>query len=76
MIFGSKPGTDRCNIPGPGVGYMPQEFGLYFDFNIKEILTYFGRIYAMSKRNINKKVSHLIELLQLPRMSKMIGNLI
>ena len=73
-IFGKRPGNRDCHIPGAGVGYMPQELGLYFDFNIEEILTYFGRIYAMNKRDIKEKVYELIKLLQLPKKTKLIGN--
>ena len=75
LVFGSKPGSSLCNIPGPGVGYMPQELGLYLDFNVEEILTYFGRIYAMNKNDIEDRVSELIDLLQLPSKNKLIGKL-
>ena len=74
QIFGSKPGTSECHIPGAGVGYMPQELGLYFEFTIKEILTYFGRIYAMNQKEIKEKSEQLIDLLQLTRNNKLIGN--
>jgi ABC-type multidrug transport system ATPase subunit len=30
-------------VPGPNVGYMPQELALYGEFTIKETLQYFGR---------------------------------
>jgi len=73
LIFGAKPGSRLCRIPGAGVGYMPQELGLYLDFTISETLTYFGRIFAMSKTQINQKIDELIKLLQLPKKTKLIG---
>ena len=30
-------------VPGPNVGYMPQELALYGEFTIKETFQYFGR---------------------------------
>jgi ABC-type multidrug transport system ATPase subunit len=73
VIFGGKPGSKVCQIPGAGVGYMPQELGLYHDFTIAETLTYFGRIFAMNKNEINDQIEALIKLLQLPKKNKLIG---
>ena len=36
--------TALCSgVPGPRVGYMPQELALYGEFTIRETLQYFGR---------------------------------
>ncbi|CAG2180117.1 unnamed protein product, partial [Oppiella nova] len=70
-IFGGRP--KKCHIPGAGVGYMPQELALYQDFTIGELLTYFGRIFAMNCNEINAKIHELIELLQLPKKNTLIG---
>ena len=42
----------RCGIPGPGVGYMPQELALYTEFTILETFYYFGRINKMSSSQV------------------------
>lgn len=34
-VFGSKPGTPQAGVPGPRVGYMPQELALYNEFTIQ-----------------------------------------
>ena len=36
-IFGGEPGSAQAGIPGPRVGYMPQELALYTDFTIQVI---------------------------------------
>ncbi|CAG2181688.1 unnamed protein product, partial [Oppiella nova] len=40
-VFGVKSGSDYSDIPGPGVGYMPQELALFEEFTIEECLTYY-----------------------------------
>ena len=73
QIFGVKPGSPECQIPGAGVGYMPQELGLYLVFTIEEILTYFGRIYAMNRNEIKERIKELTQLLELTKEDKNIG---
>jgi len=47
-IFGQDIGRHYCKIPGPNVGYMPQENALDETMSIKEILYYYGRIFFLS----------------------------
>ena len=44
LVFGGKPGSRQAAVPGPRVGYMPQELALYGEFTIRETLQYFGRL--------------------------------
>ncbi|CAG2107865.1 unnamed protein product [Medioppia subpectinata] len=44
-VFGKMAGSVGLGIPGPGVGYMPQELALFDYFTIGEILNYYGMIY-------------------------------
>ena len=66
LVFGGKPGTPESGIPGPRVGYMPQELALYGEFTIRETLEHFGRIYRLPPQFVNLQVEFLINLLGLP----------
>ncbi|CAG2120043.1 unnamed protein product, partial [Medioppia subpectinata] len=48
-VFGKMAGSAGLGIPGPGVGYMPQELALFDYFTIGEILDYYGMIYHMKR---------------------------
>lgn len=74
-VFGVQPATARSNIPGPGVGYMPQETALFNEFTITEILYYFGILYHMDLCKIQERIQHLKELLNLPQKERLIGQL-
>ncbi|CAG2116524.1 unnamed protein product, partial [Medioppia subpectinata] len=74
-VFGLEPGHKDLDIPGPGVGYMPQEIALFDAFTIDECLHYFGTIYKMKKEIIDHRIEQLIELLDLPQKSRKINEL-
>ena len=69
-VFGDEPGSVQSDIPGPGVGYMPQEIALFNEFTIRESLTYYGTIYHMDPEDIKERVKDLIELLNLPEKER------
>ena len=58
----------RARIPGPRVGYMPQELALYNEFTIEETLHYFGRIYGMSGAKIRERTDFLMTFLDLQNL--------
>ena len=66
LVFGGEPGSVESGIPGPRVGYMPQELALYGEFTIKETLEYFGRIYKLPKAFVKSQMDFLFNLLDLP----------
>ena len=66
LVLGGEPGSPESGIPGPRVGYMPQELALYGDFTIKETLEYFGRIYNLSPTFVKSQMEFLFKLLDLP----------
>lgn len=72
-VFGRCPGTPESNIPGPGVGYMPQELALFEEFTVKEILSYYGLIYHMNDDEVNKRIIDLSSMLNLPEGSRPIS---
>ena len=74
QVFGSKPGSPQSHIPGAGVSYMPQELALCSEFTTEEILTYFGKIYAMNSIEIRERTEKLTKLLDLKNKNKLIGN--
>lgn len=52
-------------IPGPMVGYMPQDNALYDTLTLTETLRYFGAISGVEEWKLDKKIAHLFEILQL-----------
>lgn len=74
-VFGAKPGTAGSPIPGPGVGYMPQEIGLFTQFTIQESLHFFGRLYMMTPWLIRERSDFLLKLLNLPDKNRLISKL-
>ncbi|KAJ1524812.1 hypothetical protein ONE63_009683 [Megalurothrips usitatus] len=74
-VLGSVPGTAGAEIPGPAIGYMPQELGLYEEFNIKETLWYFGRIAGLDDETIEKQTRTVMKLLDLPKHGAPVGSL-
>ncbi|CAG2123151.1 unnamed protein product, partial [Medioppia subpectinata] len=74
-VFGVRPGSKRSDIPGIGVGYMPQELALFEEFTIREILKYYGNLYHMESDELLNRVDNLIEILNLPESSRPISKL-
>ncbi|OXA64810.1 ABC transporter G family member 23 [Folsomia candida] len=73
-VFGEPPGSG-CGVPGPQVGYMPQEISLYNEFSIEESLNYYGRLYGMSSANMKDSMESILRLLELPCASRRICTL-
>ncbi|XP_075525864.1 ABC transporter G family member 23-like isoform X1 [Dermacentor variabilis] len=74
-VFGHKPGQPGSYIPGPGVGYMPQELTLYPEFSIIETLTYFGRLFRIESDVLQERTSFLVRFLGLPEKTRLVKNL-
>ncbi|XP_065841215.1 ABC transporter G family member 20-like [Oscarella lobularis] len=74
-VFDEKPNSARSQIPGRGVGYVPQEIALFADFNAFEHLRYFGMLHGMDKEAIEKKSRFLVHLLNLPDPKLLVKNL-
>ena len=67
MVLGHRPASSGASVPGPGVGYMPQEIALYSEFTVRETIRYFGKLYGMSSESIVERSSSLIEFLHLTK---------
>lgn len=69
-MLGGRPGSRGSGVPGPRIGYMPQEIALYGEFTIRETLIYFGWINGMSIDDVDEKTDFLLKMLQLPNASR------
>ncbi|XP_022209973.1 ABC transporter G family member 20 [Drosophila obscura] len=74
-VLGGQPGSRGSGVPGPRIGYMPQEIALYGEFTMRETLKYFGIISAMQLGDIEDRTEFLLKLLNLPNGSKFVKNL-
>lgn len=53
-VLGGKPGTKGSGVPGPRVGYMPQEISLVEEFSVIGALYFFGRINGLENEMIGR----------------------
>ncbi|KAK5645434.1 hypothetical protein RI129_006734 [Pyrocoelia pectoralis] len=74
-VLGGRPGSRGSGVPGPRIGYMPQEIALYGEFSIRETLKYFGWIAGMNNLQIQDRLEFLINFLMLPNADDMVKNL-
>ncbi|XP_018579949.1 ABC transporter G family member 20 [Anoplophora glabripennis] len=74
-VLGGRPGSRGSGVPGPRVGYMPQEVALYGEFTIRETLKYFGWISNMTTEQVESKVDFFIKFLMLPDADRQVKNL-
>ncbi|XP_063989442.1 ABC transporter G family member 23 isoform X2 [Diachasmimorpha longicaudata] len=74
-VLGGKPGSEGSGVPGPRVGYMPQELALYGEFTIRETFIYFGWIAGMSTVQVDEKLEFLLQLLELPNENRFVKSL-
>ncbi|XP_011867755.1 PREDICTED: ABC transporter G family member 23-like isoform X3 [Vollenhovia emeryi] len=51
-VLGGSPVSVGCGIPGPRVGYMPQDTSLVELFSTSDALYYFGRINGLDDKEI------------------------
>ncbi|EFX61237.1 ABC protein, subfamily ABCH, partial [Daphnia pulex] len=75
QVLGHEPGSPKSGVPGPQVGYMPQELALYDYFTIKETLTYFGRLYKLKAAFVKSQWKFLSNLLDLPQCDRYVKTL-
>ncbi|EFA10297.1 ABC transporter G family member 20 [Tribolium castaneum] len=74
-VLGGTPGSRGSGVPGPRVGYMPQEIALYGEFTIRETLKYFGWISGMTTQQVEDKLGFLVSFLMLPDADRLVKNL-
>ncbi|KAJ8985043.1 hypothetical protein NQ317_016954 [Molorchus minor] len=74
-VLGGTPGSRGSGVPGPRVGYMPQEIALYGEFTIRETLKYFGWISDMTTEQVEAKVDFFVNFLMLPDADRQVKHL-
>lgn len=58
--------VDRRHAAGrSSIGFVPQDVALYPDLSASENLRFFGRLYRMSHRDLDRRVAEVLELIQL-----------
>lgn len=72
LVFNKEPGSVNSGIPGPVVGYMPQEIALYSDFTIEETLNFFGYLHNIKKDNLERQKNFLFSFLDLAKFKNSI----
>ena len=77
MLCGlSTPSSGKATVAGfdlfkdteqikKSIGYMSQKFSLYEDLTIRENIQFYGGIYGLSKKQIQEKITYLVEHLHL-----------
>lgn len=61
-VLGGRPGSKGSGVPGPRVGYMPQEIALYGEFSIRETFIYFGWCAGMTTDQVDDKLDFLLKV--------------
>lgn len=61
-VLGGRPGSKGSGVPGPRVGYMPQEIALYGEFSIRETFIYFGWCAGMTTEQVDEKLIFLLKV--------------
>ncbi|XP_023938572.1 ABC transporter G family member 23 [Bicyclus anynana] len=74
-VLGGKPGEKGSGVPGPRVGYMPQDIALVAEFTVRDAVYYFGRIYGMKTKKLAERFDFLTNLLELPSGGRLIKTL-
>ncbi|CAG2164857.1 unnamed protein product [Oppiella nova] len=78
-VFDTQPGakgTRESGVPGPGIGYMPQELALISQFTIKETLRYYAGFCNTDRTIFTKRMHFLLQLLELSHLeNKFVDNL-
>ncbi|XP_077485533.1 ABC transporter G family member 23-like isoform X2 [Amblyomma americanum] len=73
LIFGQR--LHQGLVPGPGVGFMPQELALHPDFTVAENMYFFGQLRGMPIEKIYERISFLCTFFQLLPADRFVDHL-
>lgn len=67
MLFFVYIGTKECGIPGPNIGYMPQELSLISQFTVRETLEYYAGFAKQTShmQSLESRIEFLLKLLDI-----------
>lgn len=71
-VLGGRPGEPGSGVPGPRIGYMPQDVALVGELTVRETLLYFGWLFGMTDDAIGERIAFLQQLLDLPPLNKFV----
>jgi ABC-type multidrug transport system ATPase subunit/ABC-type multidrug transport system permease subunit len=74
-VLGKPPNAPAHPVPGPAVGYAPQEFALHEDLSIRETLLFYSSLNQMSASDFKARKKYLLEMLDLPSEKRIIKTL-
>ncbi len=67
LVLGKAPGTPGHGVPGPSVGYMPQNIALFDTFTLDELFYFYSKLNNVSERDYLERKEFLTDFLELPR---------
>lgn len=78
-VFGKDPGDpsqhSMYQVPGPAVGYMPQEHAIYEDLTIAETFLFHAGLHGMTRDQLAQRQKWLMGFLDLPATDRIVGSL-
>jgi len=70
IFFNSNNVTSKTNLIRDVVGFCTQENSFYPELTIKENMYYYGRLYGIKRKELKKRVEHLLNLVDLSTFQK------
>ena len=75
-VFGRELGPLHPDVPGPGIGFVPHESGLFPALTVNETLVYYGMIYHMSDIERERRIGELSKIWSLDERDVRVGDLL
>ncbi len=72
LVLGQPPATPGHTVPGPDIGYMPQELALIEEFTLEELLYFYAKLNNVSMRDFHERKEFLVDFLELPRDARQV----
>ncbi|XP_053208473.1 ABC transporter G family member 23-like [Panonychus citri] len=69
-VFNQTPNSRGSNVPGPLIGYMPQEIALDDELTVSEQLTFLGRLAGLPIETINSQCCEILSIMSIDDPSK------
>lgn len=61
-----------CGIPGPLIGFMPQDLAINEDLTVAEMLTFFGKMYNLPQQLIETRITELLNVISISERNRLI----